>query len=208
MIDLKNRFVNICDWDKNPLRVTIVGAGSIGSNLALLLARLGVGDITIYDDDVVEDHNLGHQAFRVKDIGSTKVSALQEIIREATGVEIDVVEGKTDGKVINTDILVLAVDSMQARKEIATNSSFMYIVDGRMGGETLNVYATFRKDKYLETLYSDEEASEAPCGGKSIGYISYLIAALMEIVIKKMINEEEFPSEQNFCALNLIYQHN
>jgi sulfur carrier protein ThiS adenylyltransferase len=189
------------------LKVSIVGAGSIGSNLCLLLARLGVEDITVYDDDLVEDHNLGHQAFRIQDIGKKKVEALKEVVLEATGIEIKTMDTRVER--LETDILVLGVDNMKSRKDIFENSEFSYYVDGRMGGETFNIFAgtKIESQRYQDTLYSDEDASEAPCGGKSIGYVSYLVAALMEIVIKKMILGEVIPFEQNFCAKNLLYDH-
>jgi sulfur carrier protein ThiS adenylyltransferase len=205
MIDITQRYNALFSYDESPLDVAIIGAGSIGSNLTMLLARLGVKNITVYDFDDVEDHNLGHQAYRVKDIGRKKVDALTEIIKECTDIDVVGVDQKVEK--VKTDILVLAVDSMDARKTIFENSDFQFYVDGRMGGETFNIYAgtTFEREKYEKTLYSDEDASDAPCGGKAIGYISYLVSALMEICIKKIINTDDFPFEQNFCSKNLIY---
>lgn len=206
--DLTNRFVNIFDPTKNPMSITIVGAGSIGSTLALWLARLGIKDLTVVDFDVVEDHNLGHQSYGKSDIGALKTGALYDIIREATGTEIKTIDEKITGKDLKTDILVMGVDSMAARKEIVTNAEFSFLVDGRMGGETFNIYTlnTFDKDDYLEALYDDDTASPLPCGGKSIGYISLLIGGLMENQIKKIINSEPFVPEINFCAKNMIFQ--
>ena len=40
------------------LRVGVVGGGGTGSSTAVLLARLGVGQLTIFDDDIVEVTNL------------------------------------------------------------------------------------------------------------------------------------------------------
>ena len=206
-MDITQRHKNIFN-PENQMKITIIGAGSIGSNLTLLLARLGLTDICVYDDDIVEDHNLGHQAFRVDDIFTLKTEALRDIVKAATGTEIEIVSNQTDGKEIVTDILILAVDSMAARKTIFENAKYSFCVDGRMGGETFNIYAFSGADTeaYEKTLYSDAEASDLPCGGKSIGYVSYMISALMEVMVKKIINEEEYPFEQNFCAKNLIYQ--
>lgn len=199
---------DIFDAEKLPLSVTIVGAGSIGSNVALLMARLGFEDITVIDDDTVEDHNLGHQAYRVDDIERPKVIALAEIIKSATSVEIKTLQEKVDGSSINTDILILAVDSMAARKTISSNATYTYCVDGRMGGETFNIYSflSFQKDLYDKTLFEDSEGSEMPCGGKSIGYISYLIAGMMVNVLTKLIKTGECVFEQNYCAKNFLYQ--
>jgi|SRR3990167_7383800 len=205
-LDLHSRQRHIFDPANIQARITIVGAGSIGSNLALLLSRLGITDITVYDDDKVEAHNLGHQAYRLFDIDTPKVAALKDIIKDATGTLITAIEEKTDGKNIDTDILILAVDSMEARENIVANAKYSFLVDGRMGGETFNIFACdSMDDKYAKTIFPDSEAVDLPCGGKSIGYISYLIAGLMENAIKKFLVGDRVPFEQSFCAINNIY---
>lgn len=190
------------------MRVTVVGTGSIGSNVVTLLARLGIKDITVYDDDKVEGNNLGHQAYGVSDIGDYKTHALAKSVAWATGTIIKPVIQRTDGEGIETDILVLGVDSMRARKEIVEKAKYSFCIDGRMGGETFNIY-TFSgldKERYRNTLYSDEEASPLPCGGKSIGYISYLVSGLMENQLKKILNSEFTPFEINFCSKTLTLE--
>lgn len=203
--NIGTRFREIIDTDKVSMKIDIVGAGTTGSNLVLLLARLGLQDITVYDFDDVEDHNLGHQMYRVKDIGKPKLEALKDLVKEATDVDIKIVHGETDGKNIDTDILVLALDTMSGRKEIVENARHSFVVDSRIGGEVLMVYATMDKARHKATLYSDEEAAPETCGSRSIGYTAFMVAALMEIVIKKIMLGEEFPFEQEFCAKNLIY---
>ncbi len=61
-------------------KVGIAGAGGVGSNLALNLARVGVGNLHIIDFDRVELVNLNRQNFFLKDIGKSKVDALKEYI--------------------------------------------------------------------------------------------------------------------------------
>jgi tRNA A37 threonylcarbamoyladenosine dehydratase len=42
-------------------KIMIIGAGGIGSFLVSNLARVGIYDITVFDDDKVESKNLLHQ---------------------------------------------------------------------------------------------------------------------------------------------------
>ena len=62
-------------------KLLIIGAGGIGSYLASFLERISeerqaLYDITIYDDDKVEEKNLSYQNFNVEDIGKSKVRVL------------------------------------------------------------------------------------------------------------------------------------
>jgi sulfur carrier protein ThiS adenylyltransferase len=63
-------------------RVAIAGVGGLGSNIAISLARVGVGFIRIIDFDVVEPSNLNRQQYLIRDIGEYKVKALKEHILE------------------------------------------------------------------------------------------------------------------------------
>lgn len=80
----RNRFTIFTNIRK--ARVAIIGAGGLGSNVAVLLAGLGVGELTIIDADVVEESNLVRQFFyKEKDCGKTKkISALKNFIHEFT----------------------------------------------------------------------------------------------------------------------------
>ena len=50
--------------------VTVVGAGGIGSPSIMGLARLGIPYIAVYDDDVVEPHNVTAQNYEIDQVGA------------------------------------------------------------------------------------------------------------------------------------------
>ena len=58
--------------------VGIAGLGGLGSNIAVHLARLGVGRLVLVDFDTVDVTNLNRQHYTMKDIGIPKTLALQE----------------------------------------------------------------------------------------------------------------------------------
>jgi sulfur carrier protein ThiS adenylyltransferase len=61
-------------------RVGIAGAGGLGSNCAVALARSGVGTLVIADFDFVEESNLNRQYYFTDQVGMLKTSALKENI--------------------------------------------------------------------------------------------------------------------------------
>ena len=62
-------------------QVAIFGLGGLGSNVALWLARLGVGHLLLYDFDRVELSNLNRQYYFVEDVGEYKAVALLKHLR-------------------------------------------------------------------------------------------------------------------------------
>jgi len=58
--------------------VGIAGAGGLGSNVAVSLARVGVGRLIIADFDRIEPSNLNRQQYFLEQVGRVKVEALLE----------------------------------------------------------------------------------------------------------------------------------
>lgn len=63
-------------------KVAIAGLGGLGSNIAIMLARIGVGRLLLVDFDVVEPSNLNRQNYNINHLGTYKTVALQKQIEE------------------------------------------------------------------------------------------------------------------------------
>lgn len=61
-------------------RVLIIGLGSFGSQIAIELAKAGVGNIALMDFDRVELHNLSRHTATVRDLGRLKTNVIEESI--------------------------------------------------------------------------------------------------------------------------------
>lgn len=61
-------------------RVMIVGLGSFGSQIAIELAKAGVGSFSLMDFDRVELHNLSRHTATVDDLGRLKTNVIEEAI--------------------------------------------------------------------------------------------------------------------------------
>ena len=105
-------------------RLHIIGCGSVGSTLAELLARFGLTNLTLYDFDTVEPHNLANQMFRQKHIGMPKVDALIEMLAEINpeiGNNLKPAkEGYTGQRL--SGYVFLCVDNIELRREIAAKN--------------------------------------------------------------------------------------
>jgi len=73
----------------------IAGAGGLGSNVALLLVRAGIGRITVVDYDVIDPSNINRQQYFYDQIGIVKVDALKiNLARISPFTNINVVNAK------------------------------------------------------------------------------------------------------------------
>ncbi len=73
------------------VRVTLCGAGALGSHLADNLVRQGFGPLRVIDRDRVEEHNVSTQLYGTSDVGAWKVEVLRNRLFRATGVEVEAV---------------------------------------------------------------------------------------------------------------------
>ena len=63
-------------------KIGIAGLGGLGSNIAVSLARIGIGSFVLVDFDRVEKSNLNRQQYFLRHVGSYKTDALKEIISD------------------------------------------------------------------------------------------------------------------------------
>ncbi len=107
-------------------RVLIVGAGGLGSPLALYLAAAGVGCIGIADDDLVELSNLQRQVAHTQErVGQPKtgsarsaMAAINPLVHVATH-DVRVTRENVDDLIRDYDIVCDGTDNFEARFAVA-----------------------------------------------------------------------------------------
>lgn len=177
--------------------VGIAGAGGLGSNCAISLARIGIGKIIIADYDIVSKSDLNRQYFFLDQIGEKKVLALKKNISKINrDVEIHVYDLKLNSdKIINVfkdcDVIVEAVDLAETKQmiieTILSQMPDKYIVSGLgIAGYGKNVEI---KTRNIDKLYicGDEktEISEInPPLAPKVGIVANMQAnQVIEIVL-------------------------
>ncbi|PTA97681.1 MULTISPECIES: ThiF family adenylyltransferase [unclassified Sulfitobacter] len=110
-------------------KVTIVGCGSLGSGVAVLLAKAGVGNLNLVDSETLRSENVSRHELGVSNIGKRKASALAERIRTgfphirhvgASGKRWQTVVQDQPDLILEADLLVVAIGSWSDEGELET----------------------------------------------------------------------------------------
>jgi molybdopterin/thiamine biosynthesis adenylyltransferase len=182
--------------------VLLAGAGNIGSHLAPLIARAGVGLLRIVDRDRVEAKNLATQGFRPEDIGRPKADALAERLRPAfpalrvEALCIDLEDLPLGEAAV--DVILGALDSRRARQVLISEMAWplgVPVIDGGVGEGLVGrvqVFVPGPATACLECTWGQADyrqlAAEYPCqpGGAaqapatvSTAFLGASVAALM-----------------------------
>jgi molybdopterin/thiamine biosynthesis adenylyltransferase len=207
-------------WYKNPRlninNVKIIGVGGIGSHLAFKLARINVGRLHLYDDDIVENHNIGGQLFSEQQIGKYKVVAVKEIIEAMVHSENNTALFVHQCKISSfpysydyeRNVYFVCVDNMEARISLAQdakriwnrpgNSNVFYYFESRLSPVGYEIYCVSREnvDFYIENcLFQDSEANGATCSYQQTTHVASALASRLvniytNILTNEMLNEE------------------
>lgn len=200
-------------------KITLIGAGAIGSFTALTLAKMGVEHISVYDDDGVTEHNLPNQFYRKQDVGQYKVDALREILGQFSDAVVVYRISKYINQIIRLlqETVIVATDSMASRKivweQFKRQPQCRNLIEARMGAEVGMVY-TIRKGEgpekrldvvqtrdvkfYEARLHSDAEVKPLPCTARSIIYNVLMVSSLVCRAYKGILTGERVPREMIF----------
>lgn len=183
-------------------KITVIGAGAIGSFVVLSLVKMGFSNVTVFDFDVVDIENMSCQFYRFSDIGKPKVQALAELVFDFTGVKIEAINKRYEGGRF-PGIVIPAVDSMKVRELVWNEHSMMspgtkYVIDPRMSAETALMYTmnpmSDRDDaSYRNTLYTDANAVQERCTAKSTMYTVLSISGLVAKTVKDIVTGNPYP---------------
>jgi len=152
-------------------KVTVVGAGGLGSITAPQLAALGVKFLRIIDQDVVELSNLQRQLlYRNKDIGKSKAKVAKIFLEELNpDVEIEAIEENIIKKnahiaTDSVDFVVDAVDRFTPRfalNRACLEENIPYLF-GAVSGMSGNSMTVKRGTTCVECIFSQADDSKLP----------------------------------------------
>jgi molybdopterin/thiamine biosynthesis adenylyltransferase len=105
-------------------RVTLCGAGALGSNLADTLARQGLRNLRVIDRDRIEEHNVSTQIYGEGDVGAWKVDVLRSQLFRSTSIEIEAINKelseRTAAKYLkDSDFVLETFDNSASRRLVS-----------------------------------------------------------------------------------------
>ena len=166
-------------------KVTVVGVGAVGRQVALQLAAIGISYLQLIDFDTVEESNLASQGYLENDLTRPKVQATADLCQQISQrLETQEVNGRFRKGMEVGNILFNCVDSIDIRRLIwnAVKDRVSFYCDSRMAAEVLRIITALdeaSRTYYPKTLFRGEEAYQASCTAKTTIYCANIAAGLM-----------------------------
>lgn len=178
-------------------RVLIVGAGGLGSPVALYLAGAGVGTIGLIDDDVVSVSNLQRQVlYDERQVGKPKALCAQQRL-QALNSEISVLaynerldETNAMRLISEYDIVVDGTDNFETRLLISDvcqelNKPFVYAAIGGLEGQ---VAVLCKGSATYRTLFPElPSPSDTQTGKEVVGVTPAVVGSVAASQVLQLI---------------------
>ncbi|MCB9920911.1 MAG: ThiF family adenylyltransferase [Planctomycetaceae bacterium] len=188
-------------------RVTIIGVGAVGRNVAIQLAAIGACNLQLIDFDHVDLSNTTTQGYAVDEIGMPKVHAVESTIRRLDpSIAVEAIEDRYRSKQTIGHAVFCCVDSISARTAIwrTVKNRCHFWCDARMLGEVIRVLTSDNPgtdEHYPSTLFAQSEAQAGSCTSRSTIYAACIAAGLMTHQFTRWLRK--IPCDQDI-TLNLL----
>ena len=182
--------------------VAVCGLGGLGSNIAIALARAGIGKLILIDFDRVEITNLHRQQYKANQIGLYKADALAENLLEiapytdVTAVTAKITEENFADLLKGADVVCESFDNAEAKAMLVNGvleqlpDCYLVAASGMAGMDTPNI---IRTRKVMDRFYlcGDETNDVADTVGLVAPRVMLCAAHQAHIVLRILAGEYE-----------------
>lgn len=180
--------------------VAICGLGGLGSNIAIALARAGVGRLVLIDFDQVDITNLNRQQYKASQLGQDKAQALGENLGEIAPYvslachSVRLTEGNVTALLQETDIICEAFDQPEAKAMLVNAvleklpGKYLVAASGMAGLGSPNAIQTRRVGKYFY-LCGDGASDVADLGSLFAPQVMLCAAHQAQTVLRILAGE-------------------
>ena len=169
-------------------KVTVVGAGGLGGQAIVLLARLGVGTLVVVDCDQFDETNLNRQALCVGEtLGEPKTRAAVEAVAAINpGVhviphQVRLTADVIDGILAGSDVVVDGLDNVPDRLLLQEAAGRLRIpmVHGALAGFEGRIMTVLPGDAGVKQLYGEAASGADPDRPEAVLGVPAVTAALI-----------------------------
>lgn len=192
--------------------VCVVGCGGLGGYIIEMLARVGIGSLTLIDGDVFEESNLNRQLYSTeKNLGDPKakvaaarVKAINNTV-ETLYYHTFIDEENGLSLIGNCQLVIDALDNVPSRLTLQSlcKEKNIPLIHGAIGGWFAQITTVFPEDNTLSRLYSTETDYDS----KALGNPSFTpaLAASLEVSeCLKVITEKEDLLRNRLLYIDLL----
>jgi molybdopterin/thiamine biosynthesis adenylyltransferase len=169
-------------------RVAVIGAGGLGGQVIVLLARIGVGTLVVVDCDHFDETNLNRQALcTAETLGESKARAAVETVASINPgirviphpVRIDA--GAIDGILAGSDVVVDGLDNVPDRLLLQEAAGRLGIpmVHGALAGFEGRIMTILPGDAGVKQLYGETADRADPDRPEAVLGVPAVTAALI-----------------------------
>lgn len=181
--------------------IAIVGQGGLGGAVTEIMARIGIGKITLIDGDVFDESNLNRQLLCcVSNLGKAKVKEADKRVKQINpatqtcAVEEYFSAENSSRLLVNVDLAIDCLDTITDRfvLEQACKDTGIPLVSAAIGGTSGQATVVYPEDDGLRTIYSSsgkrERGVEASIG--TLPFTALYMAAVECAEVTTMLLEK------------------
>jgi len=197
-------------------RVAMVGLGGLGGSVVEILARLGVGHLTLIDGDTFEDSNLNRQLLSTVDLlGGPKAPAAAERVRvinpslSVAPHRVFLDERNGPGLLAASHVAVDCLDSIDSRRTLQNVCRTLEIplVSAAVAGVSGQLTAIFPEDPGFDLIYGPPAVDQPKKGAEtSLGTLPFavmLMASLECAEVARILLKRESPLRNRLLIVDL-----
>ncbi|NOX33777.1 MAG: HesA/MoeB/ThiF family protein [Deltaproteobacteria bacterium] len=180
-------------------KVVVIGLGGLGGTVCEMMARVGIGHLTLIDGDVFEPSNLNRQLLSEEHLmGFPKAKAAKKRVNAINSRVIVnhlveyVDESNLYERIKDTDVVMDCLDSIDTRFKLqdAAKKALVPIVSGAIAGVTGQVTTIIPGDSGYELIYgkkSRKQSKGVETRTGNMAYCAFLVAALQSSECLKLL---------------------
>ena len=180
--------------------VAICGLGGLGSNIAVALARAGVGNLILIDYDVVDISNLHRQQYKTAQIDMNKTDALRDNLLEIAPYittvihSVRITENNAEKLLEKADVICEAFDDSECKAMLVNlvleklPDKFLIAASGMAGMGSAN---TIKTRRVSEKFYiCGDETSDVKLQGSLVSSRVMVCAAHQAHTVLRILAEQ------------------